>query len=53
MINISRSVFPEEDCRIHPLGPKKKLRYFNRFTNLTDNRIHISIGKTGKSMLTG
>jgi hypothetical protein len=24
--NISRNVFPEEDCMIHPLGPQKKLR---------------------------
>jgi hypothetical protein len=22
-INISRNAFPEEDCRIHPLGPQK------------------------------
>jgi hypothetical protein len=42
-INISRNAFPEEDCRIHPLGPQKKLRHFNRITNLTDNRIHMSV----------
>jgi hypothetical protein len=42
-INISRNAFPEEDCRIHQLRPQKKLRYFNRITNLTDNRIHISV----------
>jgi hypothetical protein len=23
-INIIRNAFPEEDCRIHPLGPQKK-----------------------------
>jgi hypothetical protein len=40
---ISRNAFPEEDCRIQPLGPQKKLRYFNRITNVTDNRIHISV----------
>jgi hypothetical protein len=36
------------------LGPQKKLRYFNRVTNLTDNRSHVSVQKkVGKSMLTG
>jgi hypothetical protein len=30
------------------LGPQKKLRYFNRITNVTDNRIYISVQKNWK-----
>jgi hypothetical protein len=53
-INISRNVFPEEDCRIHPLGPQTEWRHFNRITNVADNIIHISVyEKIGKSLLTG
>jgi hypothetical protein len=31
-----------------PLGPQKKLRYFNRITNVADNRIYISVQKNWK-----